>query len=98
MVESRYGACLLVETLERCCIVVEQIGKEFQSNRAAQPDVFGLVHDTDTARTELIQYPVMGNGLTIKVRGRFLERLRNACGFVSACRLNFADKTVPGSR
>src|ERR1700746_3016453 len=53
-----------LETAEGLCVVGEFIGKELESNVAAQLQVFCLVHHTHPAPTDLAQDAVMGDGLT----------------------------------
>src|SRR5215475_577975 len=47
-----------------CMLVTgDTLRKEFQGNEAMQTDVFGLVHHTHTAATELLNNAVMRDGL-----------------------------------
>src|SRR5439155_25485840 len=44
-------------------IVVELFGKELESNLAVQLGVFGFINNTHATGTELLDYPIMGDGL-----------------------------------
>jgi len=44
-------------------ILGDVLGQEFEGDKAAQRGVLGLVHHTHAAATQLLQHPVVGNGL-----------------------------------
>jgi hypothetical protein len=48
----------------------EVVGQELQRNAATEFQVFGLVYDTHTASSDLVEDAVMGDGLTYGLRGR----------------------------
>src|SRR5262245_18737678 len=63
MVQRRGRALLAFEALERLPVLGERVGQELQGHEPAEAGVFGLVDDTHTATADLLDDPVMRDGL-----------------------------------
>jgi hypothetical protein len=80
MVECRGGAGLSLKTLQRLAIPGKFFRQEFERHQAAELGVLGLVDDTHAATAELLEYPVVGNGLADHGNGpAFGGILRRVC-------------------
>jgi len=60
---ARGGSRSALESLQRLRIAGQFPGKELQRDMAAQLEVFGFVHHTHAAATELLQDAIVRNGL-----------------------------------
>ena len=71
-----------LETAEGLCIVGEGVGKELQSDVAAELKVLRLVHDTHAPAADPAEDAVMGNRLTdgLGGRGHWLDMLGGSKG------------------
>jgi hypothetical protein len=61
--ERRSGAGFAAKTLQRLRILGNILGKELEGDRAAEHGVLGLVNHTHAATAQLLDDPVMRDGL-----------------------------------
>ena len=63
MVEGGRGLGLTPETLQSLAVLGHSFGQEFQSHKAIEPGVLGLVDDTHPTAAQLLDNPVVRDGL-----------------------------------
>src|SRR5262249_62397073 len=63
VVECRSSPSLTLEALQGLFVSGEFLRQELQGNLAAEPGVFGLVHDTHATATQLLQDAVVRDDL-----------------------------------
>ena len=69
VVERRGRLGLASEPLQGDLITEELLGQELERHAASQPRVLGLVDDTHPSAAELVDDPIVGDGLTDHCRG-----------------------------
>src|SRR5216684_6661800 len=62
VVQRRCRTRLALKTFHRWMVLGKLLGKEFQADKATQPNVLGLIHNPHAAATQLFQNTVMGDG------------------------------------
>ena len=83
MIESRGGACLAAEALQRLRVARHFVGQEFEGDEAAEVGVFGLVDDAHAAAAELVDDAVVRDGLA----DHSLSVIREEVSFVESSHL-----------
>ncbi len=63
VLERGGGARLTAQTLQRLRVVPHVVGQELQRDAPAELEVFGLVDDAHAAAAQLLEDPVVGDGL-----------------------------------
>ena len=74
VVQRRSGTGLAAETFERVRIAGNVSRKEFQGDKSAQADVFGLVDYAHASAAEFLDDAVVRDGLAYHGPGRMLRR------------------------
>jgi hypothetical protein len=69
MVQGGGGASLTPEAFQHLPVVGNLIGEEFQSHKTAEADVLCLEHDTHAAAPQLLNDPIVGDGLSDELGG-----------------------------
>src|SRR5215471_16148075 len=69
MIQSRGGPCFPAETFQRLRVRGQFIWQEFQSDKATEVEVLGLVNYPHPAATQLINDAVMRDGLAQHSKG-----------------------------
>ena len=70
MIQRGSSARLALKALERLLVAGKFIGKEFQRDLPAEARVLSLIDDAHASAAELLQNPVVGNGLAVHGRHR----------------------------
>ena len=68
IVQRGCGAGFALKSLESLGVLGQFVGKEFQSDIAAEAQILGLIDNTHPAATELLNDPVMRDGLADHLR------------------------------
>ena len=64
MVQGGRSACLPPKTFQRLWVLGYVLGQEFESNKATEVGVLGLINDPHTAAAQLLKDAVVGDDLT----------------------------------
>ena len=64
VIESRGRAGFALETLQRLTVFGHLFGQKLESHTTAQLGVFGLIHHSHAAATQLFKNAIVRNGLT----------------------------------
>jgi len=73
VIQGGGGASFAAEAFESLWILGDVVGKEFESDEAAEGDVFGFVDHTHSATAQLLEDAVVRYGLADHGAGRRMQ-------------------------